>query len=636
MTLRQCPLMLSSLALALIGVLSGSARLESAPPTVEQTLGLKPMQPGVEIDIPTKEEMAQCTVAAEKIGKDVGWVVKDGRGYVLRRFLDTNGDNRVDTWCYFHNGLEVYRDIDSNGDGKVDQFRWLATAGTRWAIDSNQDGVIDRWQQISPEELAEEAVRSLVANNPGRFQSLLLTSSELAGLGLNAETEAEIKKLLAQAGAQFAAAANKVSSLGTVKWVQFSGHRPGVVPASPDGPKTDLIVYENALAFAETDKGTVQFLLGTLIQVGSAWKLITAPQLIEDQAVLASAANLFFRPPAVAPSQPEATAGVTEEMQKLLDELEKLEAAAQNAQTLEQQAALNAKRADILEALEAQSERPEDKAMWIRQLADFVSASVQAGTFPQGGERLAALYARLSRDPAKRDLAAYVRFRQLTAEYSLALQAPGASYDAVQKKWAENLQEFLKQYPDAPDAASALMQLAIGKEYMDDVEGAKALYQEVVKRFPNAAEAPKAQGALRRLGLEGQVLEFRGKDPQGGTVDLAAYRGKVVLLHYWASWCEPCKTDMAILKDLITRYGGKLAIVGVNVDTRLEDMQAYLAEARLSWPQIYEPGGLESRPAVELGVVTLPLMILLDDQGRVVNRNVTAAELERELKRLIK
>ncbi len=199
-------------------------------------------------------------------------------------------------------------------------------------------------------------------------------------------------------------------------------------------------------------------------------------------------------------------------MQKLLDELEKLEAAAKEAQTLEQQAALNAKRAEILEALEAQSERPEDKAMWIRQLADFVSASVQAGTFPQGAERLGTLYARLSKDPAKRDLAAYVRFRELTAEYSLALQAPGANYDAVQKKWAESLQEFLQQYPDAPDAASALMQLAIGKEYMDDVEGAKSLYQEVVRRFPNSPEAPKAQGALRRgagsrrssIGIQGQ------------------------------------------------------------------------------------------------------------------------------------
>lgn len=613
-----------------------SRMVESAPPTVGQTLQLKPTQPGVEIDIPKEDEIAQCTVSAERIGKDVGWVVKDGRGYVLRRFLDTNGDNRVDTWCYFQNGIEVYRDVDSNGDGKVDQFRWLNTAGTRWGIDSNQDGVIDRWQQISPEEVVEEAVRALVTNNPARFQSLLLTADELKNLQLSADTAREIAQLLSQAGAQFAQISGKVSRLGTVKWVQFSGHRPGVVPAGPDGPKTDVIVYENVVALAETEQGTAQFLLGTLIQVGSAWKLVTVPQPVDDQATLTAAPNLFFRPPQIAQDQPAVQSELSEEMQKLLDELEKLEAAARDAQTLEQQAALNAKRADVIETLEAKSTRPEDKAMWVRQLADFISAAVQAGTYPQGAERLAAVYARLSKDPAQKELAAYVRFRQLTAEYSLALQAPGANYDAIQKKWAESLDQFLKEYPEAPDAASALMQLAIGKEYVDDVEAAKGLYEQVVKRFPKAAEAPKAQGALRRLNLEGQVLDFRGKDPQGGTVDLAAYRGKVLLVHYWASWCEPCKTDIAILKDLIGRYGGRLAIVGVNVDARLEDMQAYLAEAKLPWPQIYEPGGLESRPAVELGVVTLPMMILLDEQGRVVNRNVLAGELERELRRLIR
>lgn len=617
-------------------LLAFSGQLWSAPPSVEQTLQLKPTQPGVSVDTPKGEEIAQCTVAAERIGKHVGWVVKDGRGYVLRRFLDTNGDNRVDTWCYFENGIEVYRDIDSNGDGKVDQFRWLNTAGSRWGIDSNQDGVVDRWQQISPEEVAEEAIRALLTNDARRFQALLLTPAELKALQLPAQLEQELGELLKQAGGLFAKAAGRASGLGAAKWVQFSGHRPGAVPGSADGPAQDLVVYENALAFLETEKGTAQILLGTLIQVDAAWKMVSAPLWVEDQATLAAAQNIFFRPPAVAPAQPEVQSEVTEEMQKLLDELEKLETAAREAQTLEQQAALNAKRAEIIEALEAQATRPEDKAMWLRQLADFISAAVQAGTYPKGVERLAALFARISKDPNQKELAAYVRFRQLTAEYSLSLQTPGVNYDAIQKKWAESLDQFLKQYPDAPDAANALMQLAVSKEYMDDLEGAQQLYQQVVSRFPKSPEAPKAQGALRRLGLEGQVLDFKGRDPQGGTVDLAAYRGKVVVLHYWASWCEPCKTDIAILKDLVSRYGGKLAVVGVNVDTRLEEMQAYLAEARMPWPQIYEAGGLESRPAVELGIVTLPMMILIDEQGRVVNRNVTGSELDRELRRFIR
>jgi thiol-disulfide isomerase/thioredoxin len=119
-------------------------------------------------------------------------------------------------------------------------------------------------------------------------------------------------------------------------------------------------------------------------------------------------------------------------------------------------------------------------------------------------------------------------------------------------------------------------------------------------------------------------------------VDLAKYRGQVVLIQYWATWCEPCKADMATLKELRTKYDSKFTVIGVNLDNSAQTLTAFLAENRLPWPQIYEEGGLESRPAVELGVLTLPTMILVDQEGRVVNRNVSAAELEGEVKKLIR
>ncbi|MGQ9505150.1 MAG: redoxin domain-containing protein [Thermogutta sp.] len=619
---------------ALFAIGQSGVHLWAAPPSVAQTLQLKPIQSGVEIDTPTEEEIANCTVAAEKVGDHVGWVVKDGRGYILRRFLDTNRDNRVDTWCYFRNGLEVYRDIDSDGDGKVDQFRWFTTAGGKWGVDTNQDGVIDRWQRISAEEVAEEAVRALVEKNIARFRALLLTPNEIKSLGLRGNLGQEVTNALQQAESQFQQTAGKAAALEQIKWVQFSGHRPGVLAASADGPDQDLLIYENAIAFAEAQAGTVQILLGTLVQVGSAWRLVTSPQLLDEQTAVLVQNNVFFKPPAVEPIPTAGTQQVSEKMQQLLDELEKLEAAAQQAQTLAQQAALNAKRAEIIEALEAEASRPEDKAMWIRQLADFLTASVQAGSYPDGVKRLEALFARVAKNPVDKDLPAYVRFRQLTAAYALAVQRPDVKYDEVQKEWMANLEQFLNDYPKAPDAAEALLQLGIGREYTDDIEAAKAAYQTIITQFANEPEAAKARGALRRLTSEGQMFELKGKDLQGGTVDVAAYRGKIVIVHFWTSWCEPCKTDMAILKDLVTRFGGKLAIVGVNLDTRPEEMQAYLAEARLPWPQIHELGGLESGPAIAYGIVTVPTTFLIDPQGRVVKRHVTGSELEAEIRRL--
>ena len=118
---------------------------------------------------------------------------------------------------------------------------------------------------------------------------------------------------------------------------------------------------------------------------------------------------------------------------------------------------------------------------------------------------------------------------------------------------------------------------------------------------------------------------------------MATYRGKVVLIQYWASWCEPCKAEMATLKELLTKYGRSgFSIIGVNLDSKREDMADFLGETDIPWAQIYEEGGLDSRPANELGILTLPTMILVDQQGRVVNRSVHVVELERELKGLIR
>ena len=100
---------------------------------------------------------------------------------------------------------------------------------------------------------------------------------------------------------------------------------------------------------------------------------------------------------------------------------------------------------------------------------------------------------------------------------------------------------------------------------------------------------------------------------------------------------EPCKADMVTLRNLVAKYGRQgFSVIGVNVDMETDKALAYLKKERFSWANVHEPGGLESRPATELGVLTLPTMLLIDDKGRVVNRNIHVSELETELKNRIR
>lgn len=109
------------------------------------------------------------------------------------------------------------------------------------------------------------------------------------------------------------------------------------------------------------------------------------------------------------------------------------------------------------------------------------------------------------------------------------------------------------------------------------------------------------------------------------------------MIQYWATWAEPCKQDMETIKAMQAKYGGQgFYPVGVNLDNDPKDANSFLRGKSYAWPQLYETGGLEGRLAAELGVLTLPTMILVGKDGRVLNRNIHAGELDTELKKILR
>ena len=632
-----CHVLVASLVLASLLAIRPA---EGASPTAKEALQFAPVQEGVDISIPSATDIDRCKILAQKEKGRFGWVIEDPSGNVLRVFLDTNGDNVVDRWSYYKDGLEVYRDVDRNSNRKADQFHWYHTAGCRVGLDQNEDGVVDTWARISAEEVTAEVVAALAEKDATRFARLVLTADELKSLGLGPAKLKELNKKISGIKARFQQLAGQQDTIAAdTKWVQFSGNQPGIVPSETDGATKDIRVYENVMAIVQTGQEHGQVVIGTLIQVGNVWRVIDLPTIPSGNQDQIASSGFFFKTPQ-AEQAPAMPAGRDEESQKLIEEMQGMDALLAQASTPAELAKLHARHARIIEQLASKSASEENRVMWIRQLADVVSAAVQSGSYPTGIKQLQSLFGSLIKNKEDRDLAGYVKFRYMTANYFLSMSRPDPPADhfmKVQAEWLKQLEQFVEEFPALDDAAEAMLQLAYARELGGEEEEAGKWYSRIAKDFPESRVAKKAVGARTRLDSVGKKLALKGESLSGQLIDLNKYLGQVVLIQYWATWCKPCKADMPTLKDLVSRYGKSgFNIVGVNLDSNANEMTEYIKEYQVPWPQIREEGGLDSRPAAELGILTLPTMILIDKEGKVVNRNIRVAEIDGELRRLIR
>jgi thiol-disulfide isomerase/thioredoxin len=602
-------------------------RPASADPTPAQILDYrKPTQAGVEISTPSPDKLAACKVELVRgSGNATGWLLSDANG-PIRRFFDANGDKRIDSFSFYKDGVEVYREIDSNHDGKVDQYRWFNSAGARWGLDPDQDGVIDTWKVISPEEVSQEIIQAVSRKDFARLQALLLTEADLQALKLPAAEAQRLKTSLAQARRKFEELTARLSSGQALTWLHLEMGIPQCRPAEEGG--VERLVHPRGAILYESGGKTDVLQTGEMILVGRAWKLTGAP----------FAGVVVERAPTTAPN---ATVTENPQLQKLIAQLSELDKNPPTPTTpgpSKEVAEYNLKRSEILKQIVSVVE-PKERDTWIRQVADSLSTAAQNSTPDQTTARtlLAALEKQITDSLPNTPLAGYVAFRVLQADYSAEMQKTNVDYTRLQQEWVGKLTRFVQTYPRADDTPEALLQLGMVNEFLGKEVEARNWYAKLAADFTDKPQAAKARGAVKRLECEGKPLELTGSTLDGASFDIASLRGKVVVVYYWASWNQQSVGDFAKLKLLVDAYGSKgLEVVGVNLDSASEEASAFIKKVSPVGKHLHQPGGLEGKLATDYGVTVLPHLFLLGPDGKVVSRTVQVGNLETELKKLIK
>lgn len=205
---------------------------------------------------------------------------------------------------------------------------------------------------------------------------------------------------------------------------------------------------------------------------------------------------------------------------------------------------------------------------------------------------------------------------------------------AEHKQLLADLKSYLASAKNPSDyALVAAQNLPELFEQIDKPELVKETYRElgpILAKSENEAAASLGkmwEGSLRMLDLPGNTMEIAGTTMAGKKFDWASYRGKVVLVDFWATWCGPCVAETPNIKKAYEKYHEKgFDVVGISLDDDREALETYLAEKKIPWTTLHDESG-ENETAKLYGVNAIPCMILVGRDGKVLSTSARGEEL---------
>src|SRR5262245_40551949 len=132
-------------------------------------------------------------------------------------------------------------------------------------------------------------------------------------------------------------------------------------------------------------------------------------------------------------------------------------------------------------------------------------------------------------------------------------------------------------------------------------------------------------------------MHFTLQDMNGASVDLASFKGRIVLINFWATWCGPCRAEIPSLVELQDKYHDDLTILGVSIDDPADKLKPYAAEFRLNYPVLVGNGHQDMQDAFG-PLFGIPVSVLVGRDGRIALKHsgiATKEQFEREIKALL-
>lgn len=235
----------------------------------------------------------------------------------------------------------------------------------------------------------------------------------------------------------------------------------------------------------------------------------------------------------------------------------------------------------------------------------------------------------------------YSKFTKEQKEDEAFMDAFMEKYNAVRDQKTPVYLGFVKNNPKSYISMVQLASLASNDKVVGEVEKLYAALSPELKATKTGQNIPKTIDATKKTAVGVAAMDFTQNDPNGKAVKLSDFKGKYVLIDFWASWCGPCRNENPNVVEAFNKFKDKnFTILGVSLDggntrTTKEQWLKAVEDDKLAWTQVSDMQGWNNEVSTAWGIRSIPANFLVDPNGKIVAKDLRGGALHKKLAELL-
>jgi len=221
------------------------------------------------------------------------------------------------------------------------------------------------------------------------------------------------------------------------------------------------------------------------------------------------------------------------------------------------------------------------------------------------------------------------KFKNATAEEKALIEK---ERNILKKERYKKTREFIAVHPTS---FFSLYLISLYREY-DEIKPLYGALGQSAKQTVQGQRFAKNLAVLEKNQLGMQMTDFTQSDIKGHPVKFASFKGKYVLVDFWASWCMPCRAENPNVLKAYNAFKDKgFTVIGISLDDKAANWKKAVRDDKMPWTQLSDLKGWKNDLSVSLGIQAIPSNFLIDPSGKIIAKDLRGKMLEDKLKELL-